>query len=85
MLKIGNISIENWKKNRFDSNNMVEDESDMQLVFYDVVGKRIHSQVIPAGQRFVQISGERLTEGLIHYTLISEGARIESGTIVKMK
>lgn len=69
----------------FDFSDVVDDESDMQLVFYDVVGKRIHSQVIPAGQRFVQISGEKLTEGFIHYTLISEGARIESGTIVKMK
>jgi hypothetical protein len=69
----------------FDFSDVVDDESDMQLVFYDVVGKRIYSQVIPAGQRFVQISGEKLTDGMIHYTLISEGARIESGTIVKMK
>ena len=69
----------------FDFGKLSNEESQMQLVFYDVVGKRVHSQVIPAGQRIIQIQGDKLQAGLIHYTLISQGVRIESGTIVKMK
>jgi hypothetical protein len=64
---------------------VLELERSAILEIYDIVGKKIYSQVVPEDLNRIEISGSEFPVGILHYSVIVDGVQMDSGSIVRMK